>query len=585
MNHITYRISLDLRKTDSGVVVKVKRDDTVKKLAISLSDGGKPYHITEDCSAVFAGEKPDGTILCNPCSIEDCVVTYEITPQTIADLGEVKSEIRLYSTDGDLATSPSFTILVVPSVYDDDRVIESHDEVNELTELITGATDAIRKSEDIVVQGNVIFAGLQDKEAELDQYVEILSQVPTKYVSLEAQETTAAQKQQARENINAADASAVVTSVDGKAPAAGNVWLSAVSYMEQALSSQDKQTARKNIGAASASEHAALKETVQTTAQDLDRVAAVVEDAVLTTGQELTEEQKACVLQNIGAVASGVFVKADEVQELTLQQMDTARYNIDAASASDLTALANTILKKDTEVSVSSIKLLHNPETSDAIFAEGSTVSDKDSFEVNVLALRGDFEGSIDQDSVIIRNVHAGENSTDAVNLGQLDERAPVKVYEKIATITVEADEDGSLPQRVIFSADSEGNAFQLSDFVIRAYAAFVSGNKSTLYMTVNNDLAIANGAIGSLTTVCRYFNIFFRQEADGCQRAEHTSSTPSDFYYNAQAVAEQSRLIPPMHNKLKSPFTKIDLYTLTPADGEKAWVEGSTFELWGVRV
>lgn len=162
MNHITYRISLDLRKTDSGVVVKVKRDDTVKKLAISLTDGGKPYHITEDCSAVFAGEKPDGTILCNPCSIEDCVVTYEITPQTIADLGEVKSEIRLYSTDGNLATSPSFTILVVPPVYDDDRVIESHDEVNALTELITSSSGAIQKGEEVVRRGNAIIAGLQN---------------------------------------------------------------------------------------------------------------------------------------------------------------------------------------------------------------------------------------------------------------------------------------------------------------------------------------------------------------------------------------------------------------------------------------
>jgi len=159
------------------------------------------------------------------------------------------------------------------------------------------------------------------------------------------------------------------------------------------------------------------------------------------------------------------------------------------------------------------------------------------------------------------------------------------KVYEHIATITVAPDADGSLPQHVIFTADSDGNAFQLSDFVIRAYAAFASGNKSSLYMAVNNDAAISNGAIGSLTTACRYFNIFFRQEADGCQRAEYTSSTPSDTYYNAQSPAEQSRLIPPMHNKHKIPFTKIDLYTLLPADGEKAWVEGSTFELWGVRV
>ena len=41
------------------------------------------------------------------------------------------------------------------------------------------------------------------------------------------------------------------------------------------------------------------------------------------------------------------------------------------------------------------------------------------------------------------------------------------KVYEKIATITVAPAADGSLPQHVIFSADSEGNPFELTDFII----------------------------------------------------------------------------------------------------------------------
>ena len=156
--------------------------------------------------------------------------------------------------------------------------------------------------------------------------------------------------------------------------------------------------------------------------------------------------------------------------------------------------------------------------------------------------------------------------------------------YEHIATLTVAPDADGNLPQNVVFSADKNGNALSLADFFIKAYAGFVDGNKSTLYMTVNGGSAISNGAIGSISTSRRYFNIFFRQETDGCRRVEYTSSSPSDVYFNASTVMEQSRLIPPMDEACKPPITNIKLFTQVPADGTKAWVEGSTFELWGVR-
>ncbi|MBQ7817728.1 MAG: hypothetical protein IJ388_02900 [Oscillospiraceae bacterium] len=156
------------------------------------------------------------------------------------------------------------------------------------------------------------------------------------------------------------------------------------------------------------------------------------------------------------------------------------------------------------------------------------------------------------------------------------------KTYVRIATITVTPDTDGSLPQHVIFSADSNGNAFQLTDFVIRAHAGFVDGNKSTLSMDVNGgDSVISNGPVGSITADRRSFNIFFRQEEDGLKRVEYTSSGSANTAYNAQAN-NISRLIPPMSAIATLPITSIDLYTA--AGDTKAWVEGSTFELWGVR-
>jgi len=157
------------------------------------------------------------------------------------------------------------------------------------------------------------------------------------------------------------------------------------------------------------------------------------------------------------------------------------------------------------------------------------------------------------------------------------------KVYEKIATITVEADKDNPLPKYVIFMADSNGKAFYLTEFMIKAYAGFVDGNKSTLYMTVNGNSVIANGAIGSISSSLRSFNVFFRQEKNGYRRVEYTSSMMSDGYYNPQASIESSRLIPPISAVAALPVTNIALYT--ELGDTKAWVEGSTFELWGVRV
>jgi len=486
MNHITYRISLDMRKTESGVVVRVKRDDTVKKLAISLTDGGKPYHITEDCRAVFAGEKPDGTILCNPCSIEDCVVTYEITPQTIADLGEVESEIRLYSTAGDLATSPSFTILVVPSVYDDDRVIESHDEVNELTELITSAAGTIQKGEKVVQQGNAIFAGLRDKEDELGQYVEILSQVPTKYVSLEAQETSDAQKVQARTNIGAAPG--------------GYGW---GETNAASIPDGDANKARAT-GLYSASSNT----------------------------------------KNAPTFCNLVFVQA---------RTSTAIYQI--AYCTD----GNIYMRSDDHDCWSEWELINGSGQSKCVLytQQDLTEAQKEQARDNIGAI-----------------------SANEIPLSK------EKVYEHIATITVTPDTDGNLPQYVIFSADSDGNPFELTDFIVQARAGFADGNKSGLYMTVNNNkLVIGNSTVSGISTTPRSFTIFCRLENDGSVRVEHTVSGSSTSFYNPANAINESRVIAPavMTGYAVATITKINLYTLT--GDTKAWVEGSTFELWGVRV
>lgn len=311
----------------------------------------------------------------------------------------------------------------------------------------------------------------------------------------------------------------------------------------QELTEEEKAQARKNIGAVSTGEHTALKETVQTTAQDLDRVAEVVEDAVLTTGQVLTEDQKAQARANIGAGS-----------KIVEDSLSARLANGSVTLVDEREGIAETLfLARDN---------LH------------MTVRDK----VETVIATGYQYLTEEQKAQARDNIGA----ISANEIPQSEE----KVYEKIATITVTPDADGSLPQYVTFTADSNGNPFELTDFIVQARAGFVDGNKSGLYMSVNNNkLVIGNSAVTGISTALRSFTIFYRLESDGSVRAEHTVSGSSATFYNPANAINESRVILPavMTGFMVPTVTKIDLYTLV--GDTKAWVEGSTFELWGVRV
>lgn len=136
MNYSIKRISLDIHDTSSRETVYVKRGDTGREIHITLADGGRPYQISTDCFVVFNGKKPDGTVLFNDCKIENNVIIYKLTEQTVVVEGLVKCEVSLYDFSGDLITSPRFNLSVSPKVYNDDDEVSSSDEFNALKELM-----------------------------------------------------------------------------------------------------------------------------------------------------------------------------------------------------------------------------------------------------------------------------------------------------------------------------------------------------------------------------------------------------------------------------------------------------------------
>lgn len=127
MNNAKYWISLGFQNTESSASLKVKKGDTCRKIYISLTDCGMPYHISEGCHAAFTAEKPDGNKVYADCAIDECTIIYDMndTPQLSAVTGVVECEIKLYGADGNLLTTPKFKIIVVDTVYEEGDEVET----------------------------------------------------------------------------------------------------------------------------------------------------------------------------------------------------------------------------------------------------------------------------------------------------------------------------------------------------------------------------------------------------------------------------------------------------------------------------
>ena len=137
MNYSTYRASLDIHASGSQAVLHAKKGETKRRILITLTERGKPYLISSDCTAVFTATKPDGNIIYNDCAIDNNIICYNFTEQTTAAEGKLDCEIRLYGADNALIISPGFDLIVDAAVYEDGAVIESGTEVSALTALVS----------------------------------------------------------------------------------------------------------------------------------------------------------------------------------------------------------------------------------------------------------------------------------------------------------------------------------------------------------------------------------------------------------------------------------------------------------------
>ena len=260
MNASKYRFSLDIHEPHSSVCLNVKRGDTNSRtLLITLSEGGLPYNISPECYAVFTATKPDGNIVFNHCTIEGNLITYVLTPQTVAVEGRLDCEIKLYGADDALITSPCFDIIVRDTAYNEGDEIESEKEVDALTHLVSEATTVIYEGKKANQESKDLIEELEAKQEELNQKVtDAEESAGSAYASaqsaLASNVSATVNASQARTSASEASASATASEASRQA----------------AATSEAKAEASMNASAESAQAAKASEEAAKSHAETID---------------------------------------------------------------------------------------------------------------------------------------------------------------------------------------------------------------------------------------------------------------------------------------------------------------------------
>lgn len=140
----TYRISLDVHKTESQVSITTFRGDSGHKIVANLTEDGKPLPLSKKCKVFFECVKADTKTLTNECDVENGKIVYNFkqdtpegeTCQTTAVPGVVKCQFKIIGENGGIISAPRFTIVVEDTVCDEGEIGKSVSEATALIELV-----------------------------------------------------------------------------------------------------------------------------------------------------------------------------------------------------------------------------------------------------------------------------------------------------------------------------------------------------------------------------------------------------------------------------------------------------------------
>ena len=159
----------------------------------------------------------------------------------------------------------------------------------------------------------------------------------------------------------------------------------------------------------------------------------------------------------------------------------------------------------------------------------------------------------------------------------------PAGTYEKIATITVSGD---TLPKNITFTTDSDGKAFELESFYVKALIGATDGSSARLTLSVNDFPVFGNASLGSMLSTTPqgwavYYKDFGENEGALCigQSLITGSSYPST--PNINNATFTGGVIMPYMTRYK-PISKIDFWF--NIGSTKTFAAGTKMELWGIR-
>lgn len=136
-------LSLDFGKRQP-MRIWAKQKDTGRVLEFQCVKDAVPIDIT-NCIITLNALKKDGTYIYNNGEIQDATngkVTFPMTNQLLAVVGEVKADVSIYYPNGTILTSSSFTFDIDETIRNDEA-IESSSEFTELTKAILAESNRV----------------------------------------------------------------------------------------------------------------------------------------------------------------------------------------------------------------------------------------------------------------------------------------------------------------------------------------------------------------------------------------------------------------------------------------------------------
>lgn len=156
------------------------------------------------------------------------------------------------------------------------------------------------------------------------------------------------------------------------------------------------------------------------------------------------------------------------------------------------------------------------------------------------------------------------------------------KVFERIATVTVDPDEDGSLPTKISITADDNGNPFELTDIYCEVLMGLTDGTAGRFYIQADKVSLFGNATLSFTNTALRKW--FFRYDSfgeglGGLVSAPNGSISAGTDFPSTNINTLFGQPIPVgMTLNIKS------LNFVGQVGDTKTFMEGTTITLWGVR-